>query len=799
MKAVIMAGGRGTRLRPLTCYAPKPMVPLLDRPCMEYIIELLKKHSFTDIAVTVQYLPQVLQNHFGDGHEWGVNLQFFEESVPLGTAGSVKNAERFLDETFLVISGDGLTDFDLGAVMDFHRRRGAKATVVLTKVDVPLEYGVVMTSEDGKIVRFLEKPSWSEVFSDTVNTGIYVLEPDVLQLFAADAEFDFSKDLFPRLLALQWPLYGYVADGYWSDIGNLAQYRQTQFDMLMGLVDVRITGSEQAPRVWIGEDVQVAPGARIQGPSFIGSGSAVSADAEIGPYAVIGRNNQIDGRVSVERTVLWNGNYIGASTTLTGATICDNCQIGKGVDVYEGAVIGDKSRIGEFAAIRPGVKIWPEKTIGQGTIQQTSLIWGHSVFHSLFDEDGISGLPNIELIPELAGRIAASYASNLRKGSTVSVSCDEYPYCSILKFSVISSLLAAGVQVRDIGVMPVPVVRYEIRRSNSVGGIHIRSAEDGEDKPIVIQFFDAEGLPIEKATERKIENAFLQEDFSRPDPRSIGSLEQGTQIADLYIYEVLSRIRTEAIVRRRFKVVFCCESQPVLSIMQPILEQLGCAVTTVSTSGSNIGETVVAEGADIGIKLDTSGQKFLFYTERGYCLTRNEVMILQMLIAVKENTPMAVPVTAPSVIEEMGGQTGIPVVRTKTLIRSILEVGRDNPLQVHYDGFYSVVSLFQFLAEENMSLHTLIDQLPRFHMRAETVPCPPRAKGRVMRMLMEEMKGQELELIDGIKVLSDDGWALIMPDAEKAMFKIVAQGNSHADVDQIIDLYKSRIAHYRMA
>ena len=763
---------------------------------MEYIVELLYKHSFTDIAVTVQYLPRVIRNHFGDGQEWGVNLRLFEETVPLGTAGSVKNAETFLDETFLVISGDGLTDFDLSSVIQFHRAKRAKATIVLAKVEVPLEYGVVMTEQDGRIVRFLEKPSWSEVFSDTVNTGIYVLEPDVLRLFQANAEFDFSKDLFPLLLSLGWPLYGYVADGYWSDIGNLDQYRQTQFDMLMGLVDVRIAGSEYAPRVWVGEDVQIAPGARIQGPSFIGSGSAVAAGASIGPYAIIGRRNQIDGKVSIERTVLWDGNYVGMSTTLTGATLCDNCQIASGVDIYEGAVIGDKSRVGAFAAIRPGVKIWPEKTVIEGTVQQTSLIWGHSVFRSLFDEDGISGLPNIELIPELAGRIASSYASSLRKGATVSVSCDEYPYCSILKFSVISSLLAAGLQVRDIGVTPVPVARYEIRRSNSVGGIHIRSAEDGEDKPIVIQFFDADGLPIDKAAERKIENAFLQEDFSRPDPRSIGTLEQGAQIADLYIYEVLSRIRTEEIRRRRFKVVFSCESRPVLSIMRSILERLGCAVT-VAQSDSEIGGAVVTESADIGIRLDTSGQKFLFYTNRGYCLTKNEVLILQMLIAVKENTPVAVPVTAPSVIEEMSSQAGIPVVRTKTLIRSILEVGRDNPLQVHYDGFYSVVSLFQFLAEENMPLHTLIEQLPRFHMRSETVSCPARAKGRVMRLLMEEMKGQRLELIDGIKVLSDEGWALIKPDAEKAVFKIVAQGNSQADADRITDLYREKIALYQ--
>ncbi|MCY0901370.1 MAG: sugar phosphate nucleotidyltransferase, partial [Firmicutes bacterium] len=450
MKAVIMAGGRGTRLRPLTCYVPKPMVPLLDRPCMEYIVDLLKRHEISDIAVTVQYLPQVISGYFGDGSDLGVNMQIFEESVPLGTAGSVKNCEAFLDETFVVISGDGLTDFDLTDIVRFHKQKGAMATIVMTKVDVPLEYGVIMTEADGRITRFLEKPSWSEVFSDTVNTGIYILEPEVLALFEKGQEFDFSKDLFPLMLERDMPLFGYVAQGYWSDIGSLEQYRQTQFDMLMGLVDVTIRGEQRFPRVWVGHDVQIDETAHVQGPSFLGDGVTIAGDAQIGPYAVVGRHTQIAARVTMERSVTWHGNYIGPTSMLNGATLCSNLQIGNGVDICEAAVIGEKTRVGDLCVIRPGVKIWPEKAIGDGTIQSSSLIWGNAVLHSLFDEDGISGLANVELIPEMVGRIASSYGSSVKKGSIVSVSCDEYPYCTVLKLSVVASLLAVGLEVRDV-------------------------------------------------------------------------------------------------------------------------------------------------------------------------------------------------------------------------------------------------------------------------------------------------------------------------------------------------------------
>jgi len=797
MKAVIMAGGRGTRLRPLTCYVPKPMVPLLDRPCMEYIIDLLKKHDVRDIAVTVQYMPQVIASHFRDGSDFGVNMQVFEEQVPLGTAGSVKNAEAFLDETFVVISGDGMTDFDLTEIVRFHKEKGSMATVVMTKVDVPLEYGVVMTEEDGKIIRFLEKPSWSEVFSDTVNTGIYVIEPEVLTLFEKDQEFDFSKDLFPLMLERGMPLYGYVAEGYWSDIGNLDQYRQTQFDMLMGLVDVEIRGTEQFPRVWVGADVSIEKGAMVHGPSFIGDGASIGADAQIGPYAVVGRETSLGARVVMERSATWSGNHIGSASTMMGATLCSNIQIGSGADICEGAVIGEKSRIGDQVVIRPGIKVWPEKTIGDGTIQSSSLIWGSTVFHSLFDENGITGRANVELIPEMVSRIASSYGSSIKKGAFVAVSCDEYPYCMVLKLSAMASLMAAGLQVRDIGVAPVPVARFEIRRSNNVGGLHIRSVEEDGERQIVLQFFDADGLPIDKGTERKIENAFMQEDFSRPDPRGIGRLEIISQVGERYISEVLEKVRTEVILARRYSVLLHCDSQPVRAIMQPILANFGCEVILLSTRDRAIGKAVVANGADLGISLDASGQKFEFYTETGELLSRDEVMILQMLIAVKEQSPVVVPVTAPSVIEEISEQVGARVVRTKTVLRSLLEVDRDNSLQVHFDGFYSVVSLIQFLAEEQMSLQSIINQLPQFHMKTEMVPCPVRAKGRVMRQLMEDIKGQQLELIDGIKVLTEEGWALIMPDAEKALFKIVAQGNTPSKVEELVNLYRGKITSYQ--
>ena len=248
MRAVVMAGGEGTRLRPLTSNQPKPMVPIVGKPCMEHILELLREHGFTDVVVTVAFLPQAIRTYFGDGENLGLNIEYSVEESPLGTAGSVRLASDRLDETFLVISGDALCDIDLNKIVEFHKEKGAAVTIGLKSVENPLEFGIVVTDEDGQVERFLEKPSWGQVFSDTINTGIYVLEPEVLRHIPTDRPFDFSKELFPLLLEMGRPIYGYVCDGYWQDIGNLDQYRQANFDALDEKVRLNDPGPEDPRR-----------------------------------------------------------------------------------------------------------------------------------------------------------------------------------------------------------------------------------------------------------------------------------------------------------------------------------------------------------------------------------------------------------------------------------------------------------------------------------------------------------------------------------------------------------------------
>src|ERR1700747_2047402 len=249
-----MAGGEGTRPRPMTANHPQPSLPVVNTPIMEHVLRLLRRHGFDETVVTVQFLASMVRNYFGDGEDFGMTLQYATEETPLGTAGSVKNAEDELRSgPFLVISGDALTDIDLSAMVAYHKKQGALVTVGLTRVPNPLEFGIIIVDDDGRIQRFLEKPTWGQVFSDTVNTGIYVMEPEVLAEVPAGEPVDWSGDVFPRLVKAGAPLFGWVAEGYWQDVGTHEAYLKAQADVLSGQVEAEIDGFEVSPGGWVAE------------------------------------------------------------------------------------------------------------------------------------------------------------------------------------------------------------------------------------------------------------------------------------------------------------------------------------------------------------------------------------------------------------------------------------------------------------------------------------------------------------------------------------------------------------------
>ncbi|MBM3464902.1 MAG: hypothetical protein FJX76_22620, partial [Armatimonadetes bacterium] len=581
MKAVVMAGGEGSRLRPLTMNRPKPLVPVCNKPVMEYIIELLKRHGVDTVVVTLHYLANEVISYFGDGSDLGVQMIYSVEDEPLGTAGSVKNVEQYLTDTFIIISGDALTDFDLGRALKFHREKQSMATMVLTRVSNPLEYGVVVTDEDARITRFLEKPSWSEVISDTINTGIYVLEPDVFDFMEPNQAYDFSKDLFPRLLAENQSIHGYVAGGYWCDIGNLQQYRQAHQDMVEGRVQAHIPGKRAGRNVWVGEGTEIHPSVQIRGPTVIGRNCRVKEGCEIEEMAIVGDNCIVEEGASVHRSILWNNVFVGPRAQIEGGTVCRGATVKATATLGNGVVVGDKCFIGRGAQIHPGVKIWPEKHVEAGATVSMSLIYGIEWPQTLFSQEGIKGLANIEITPEFALKLGAAYGASLEKGTTVTTSRDAHPASRMFNRAIICGLISVGCNVFDLRVCPTPVARYTIRNSGLKGGIHSRIAPD-DPRAALIEFYDHRGININKAAERKIENLFFREDFRRTSLDEVGVIEFPSRAIDEYNEGFFNNINADIVRRSNFKVVIDYLFGNASLVLPLLLGKLGCESVAIN-------------------------------------------------------------------------------------------------------------------------------------------------------------------------------------------------------------------------
>lgn len=808
MKAIIMAGGEGSRLRPLTCDLPKPMVPVMNVPIMEHIINLLKAHDITEIGVTLMYLPQKIKDYFGNGSNFGVNIHYFTEDTPLGTAGSVKNAEEFLDETFIVISGDSLTNIDVTKAIEYHTLKESKATLVLTRVDVPLEYGVVITDKNGAISGFLEKPSWGEVFSDTVNTGTYILEPDVLNYLEKGRKVDFSQDLFPLLLAKKDPMFGYVMDDYWCDIGDLQAYLQAHYDVLEGKINLDLNATEIKKGVWVGTGTIIEPQAIINPPCLIGDNCRIGNGARIDSFSVIGDNNVIEYETSVKRSVIWNGNYIEHGSEIRGAILCNKTNLKHYVHIFENAVVGDNCIINERVVVKPNIKIWPQKTVDPLAIVDRNIIWGSKHSKSIFGENGLSGIINVDISPEFATRLGAAYGSIFKKGSKVVVSSTTSNSARMFKHAFISGILSVGVEVFNMSSLLTPISRHAINFLSVEGGIHIKLSDDNPNK-LRVDFMDSKGASISRVTERKIENSFFREDFKRCSGEEISRLNNITDFKNYYVRSILNEINIEAIRNNAPKICIVSPSDFVISIVVPMLTDLGCKVASFSSSNLSELDTIVDEiknnNASFAAFIDSNGETLVLIDKHGNVVRDDLFLSLTSLITFKSspNSKVVVPITAPSIIETLAERFGGKVVRTKTSTQAVMEQMlnynlfkmRENMDQflLNFDALAGLVKIIEYLCLKNTTLTDSLNEIPDFYVSRKKIFCPWELKGRVMRTLITEKNGEKVELLDGVKFILENGWALILPDADMPLCRVYSEGQSPDVAETISDKYLDKI------
>ncbi len=826
MKAVIMAGGEGTRLRPLTSLRPKPMVPIVNQPVMEHILGLVKHHGIDDVVATLAFMPQVIEDYFGDGEEWAMRIEYAIEETPLGTAGSVKNAEKLLPdgEPFVVISGDALTDIDLTEVIEYHKRMGGAVTIALKRVPDPLEFGVVITAEDGRIERFLEKPTWGQVFSDQINTGIYVVEPWVLREIPKDVSYDFSADLFPKLMEQGHALYGITMDGYWCDVGSRESYLEVHTDILDGKAKIFVPGIHAREGLWVAENATVEQGAVLGDKVVIGNNAKIRAGARIGDYVVVGDNCVIGDDARVSHSVIWDDTFVGKQSRVSGSVLCRHVDVRARAVIDLGTTLGDESVVGQGAHIGVDVQVFPYKRIEPAATVTSSLIWESTALRSLFADGGIFGLVGIDITPELALKVAEAFGSLLPKGGHVVVTRDTSRAARMVKRAMVAGLNATGVNVRDLRVASPALSRFTTQKTRCVGGIHIAVAQD-DPASLEIRFFDKNGLDIAPWEQKKIERLYFRGEFRRAFFEDVGEIIYPARPLEYYtaaLDEAVDAAGPGGAWRKVVADMRCGAASLVVPqvahswcmnaiALNPVIdtEQGGQCGEVTAAAVEILARTVELFGADMGVIFDSGAERVRLMTGSGRELDGDTLLHLVTSLWCRTRTDVdgaiAVPLTASLAVDRIAEEHGRAVIRPgrsrRALAQSVLD-GRAvyagattggfifGDFFPAFDGVLTIGMIARMLDGLGTSLDEAAAELPTFYKSQIAVFCPTDRKGIVMRRVTEEASGGRVDLTEGVRVVYDDGWALVLPDSTDPTVGIWAEAQTAEEAGRRADAWR---------
>ena len=833
MQAVIMAGGFGTRLKPLTNNAPKPMIHVANKPMMEHVVNLLKIHGIVDLIVLLYVQPEVIKNYFKDGAGFGVNIEYVLAEEDYGTAGAVKNVEKIIkdgnDDDFLVISADIITDVNLKKPIDFHIGKKSDATIVLTRVENPLPYGIVITDSEGRVTKFLEKPTWSEVFSDTVNTGIYILRKNVLKLIPEKSEFDFSKDLFPLLLKENKNLFGHICSCYWRDVGTLSEYRQSHLDIIAGKIDLNVEGETLAKNnIKIGEKSIIDISCDVEN-SIFGKDVHVLQNCKI-KNCVVGDNCIIGENTALSGSVVGKNSKIGANCEIQEAIIGYKSNIGRNVFIGSGAVISDVCNIGNEAVINPNVKIWPFKNVEDGAILSESLIWSDKWSAKIFGQYGITALANLEITPEFASKLGAAFGATIGKNRTISVSRDSHKTSRLFSRAMMSGVLSVGVNVNDFSDTPISIVRYQAKQFKSYGGIHVRK-HPFDKKLLNIKFFDHNGLDLSPLGEQKIERLFFREDYARVGSEETGEIFYPTHGTEYYTDGFLSKIDTDKIIKKKFKIVIDYSYGSSSKIFPAIIGRLGIDSVHLNAnldqtkitkterefkkSLKDLSSIVKSISADIGIFIDNGGEKIYICDENGDNIDGNTALSLMCLLVMKTEKMdkiISVPVNSSCNILKMAKDYNFEVILAKNSSNALMEKSADSKVYFAgdneggyiyskfmpaFDGMYSAVKLLEMLARLNTTIKNEMRYIEPTYFEYKIIPCPTELKGFIMRKLIEKYRDENALFIDGIKLIKPNGWVLAYPASEGAHFEIFSESREKDEALALINQFSGDIDRWK--
>lgn len=775
---------------------------------MGHIVELLKKHGIRDVVSVLYFNPEQITSYFGTGAEFDISMSYTTAVADFGTAGAVKNAQGSLDETFIIISGDVLTDFDISKAVAFHREKGAMATILLTRVPEPLQYGIVMTDATGRITRFLEKPSWGEVFSDTINTGIYILEPSVLDLIPPATEFDFSKDLYPLMLKNGLPLYGYVANGYWKDIGNLHEYQLAHDDVLAGKVNIDV--EMQPNNLVVGKNVHIGEGATL-------------TNCVIGDDCIIGAG------ATLQHSVLWKGVRVGEYADIAHSVLCTDVHVGANAVLLDNVVVAEGCVIGDHARILANIKLWPRKHVESHATLTRSLVQEERWSRELFADARISGIANIDMNPEFGAKLGAALGNAVGKDMMLVASRDADPVSRIMKRSITAGLMSVGCDVTDLQQTSIPQTRQEMLSGRYVAGFHIRRSPRDPNKTDIILFAkDGRDIPISMT--KTIERYFYGEDIKRVPQAEVGQLRFPERSLETYVQRFLEMIDVTLVGNRSFKLLADYSFGLSSQVFPSILGELHCKVLSMNSyvDASHFADPLTdvldesavimrSLGYELGFKIDPSSEKIAMVDERGIWYTGLRLLTIVTKLWLDTHRHMepytiAVPVQATNEIEQIAADYDVRVVRIRNSHGAMMEATKDENVQFvggtrggfifprflfAADGMYSACQILEMLAKTGYQLSDLDRRLPKRFQRSVAVHCPWESKGTVMRRSMEHSEDKERQLIDGVKIFLGSASVLLVPDKEAPTFMVTAEADTDAEAESLMNEYAYHVAQWR--
>jgi len=760
MKAIIMAGGEGTRLRPLTCDTPKPMMRLMNRPIIEYALELLAIHGIHDAAVTLGYLPERIRDHLGD-EACSVKLKYYTERRPLGTAGGVKQARDFLSETFCVLSGDGVTDCDLTAALENHRRSGAPATMVLKRVPDPTPYGLVITAPDGRITRFMEKPGWGEVISDTVNTGIYILEPTVLDMIP-DGEYDFGSQLFPAL-AEKGLLNGYIADGYWCDVGDVPAYLQMCRDALDGRISLPSLHMPEN-RITICDGADIHPSARIESPCFIAPGVHIAQGAQIGAYTILDSGVHIAENASTKRCVIWPDTRLGAGAQVRGSVLGRNVQLADCARTYENCAIGTAAVIGTDSEIAPGVSIWPGKHVGEAVLTGANIVWGGgepACFH-----DGI--LP--AATPAEALKASLAFAAALQPDEIL-IGRAPSANAEAIWHSCAAGLMAQGMQVTSIGPCTLPRLRHSMELMQAECGIMVTGNS--------LILLGGSGAQISRAHRRSICAYMTRQDYPRSfaaDARPVvytGSSDRP------YIAMLASAFGADPALASPAAVY--SEDPMVLDIAERAFSRAG--VTARFEWEDELMELFPGE---TGIWLSRDGSSARFSHSGGMLTDPQTELLISWAAIERGEKELLIHEHATQAITEIADRSSVQLTRIsgdRAAYEQALSSRRTQFL-LNTDGIYLALSVISALTENALTLSGWLSTMPKIHRAEKRIHLDDSLRGSVLRRFSEQNPAARTR---------QNAYAWLSPSEDRPECTVYAESRDMEAARELCDFYISEL------